>query len=106
MPDQNEIDVLKTLLREDYDAALDATERHPVDGFVTVHQETKETKRWNSVKRVITRGPSGQHYAWEWWCGLTESQESFGPAEWGDPVVTPVRATEETVVVTKWVPDA
>lgn len=103
MPDQTEIDALKAILTEDYSALGGVGEE--CDGFETVAEETIESKRWHDVIQVVTRGPSGQHYAWTWWCGLTEEQESEGPADHG-MVLTPVHPVEETITVTKWVRDA
>lgn len=73
-----------------------------VNDFTTVATEDYDELRWQMLMRVITRGPSGRHYAWFWKSGLTERDEDEGPDEYGGvPEVTEVHAT--TVTVTNWV---
>ncbi|MGY1896182.1 hypothetical protein [Nocardia gipuzkoensis] len=98
-----EIATLQDLLTRQWESVADATEKHPREGFVTVAQIEGDSGRWTQTMRVITRGPSKQHYAWEYKSGLTESQEAIGPAEYGTPEVTPVRRQAKRVTVTEWV---
>lgn len=103
MPDQiTEIDQLKALLTGDdwRELAYD-----DVDGFVHVAREDGEDRRWLRTVTVITRGLSGQHYAWDYEHGLTENQEDQKPGEYYALRLVPVRQVEETVIVRKWVPD-
>lgn len=72
-----------------------------VNDFATVAAEDYRELRWQMLVRVITRGPSGRHYAWYWKSGLTEDDDDDGPDEYGAPEVTEVHET--TVTVTNWV---
>lgn len=67
-------------------------------GFETVHVEEGDEGRWQRTMHVVTRGPSGKHYAWTWSRGLTESQDS---SYWDEPVQL-VERHEETKVVVTW----
>ena len=69
--------------------------------FTTVATEDYVELKWQMIVRVITRGPSGRHYAWSWKRGLTERDDDDGPDEYGTPKVTEVHAT--TMTVTNWV---
>ncbi|MFB8281906.1 hypothetical protein [Nocardia colli] len=95
-----EVELLQQLLADDWHDVLDATAEQPLDGFVTVASEELDTGRWSRFMRVITHGPSGQHYAWEYAQGLTEYQDDTGPCEYGAVAVKPVHAVRQTV--TKW----
>lgn len=102
MPDLTEIEQLKALLTGDEWHELTYGE---TDGFVYVTSEDGEDRRWLRTVTVITRGPSGQHYSWEYEHGLTENQEDQAPGEYYALKVVPVRLVEETVIVRKWVSD-
>ncbi|MEV2222684.1 hypothetical protein AB0E01_22730 [Nocardia vinacea] len=78
------------------------TEREPFQGFVWVDEGEYDEGRWHEYLEVITRGPSGQHYAWVYGSPLTEVQEVLTPDEYGIEVRR-VKPVEETVVVRKWV---
>lgn len=98
----NEIDQLAEILTEDYYCL--AEKGDSVDeGFETVDVIEGDEGRWMRHMQVITQGPSGQHYRWAWERGLTEYQECEGPAEYGKPVITPVRKV--AVEAFEWVPD-
>lgn len=99
-----EVAAFAAILTEDYIELADVGDQ--VDGFETVERTAGEPRRWFRAITLITRAPSGQHYRWRYDEGLTENQDNEGPAENGEPTITPVRAVEETVVVTKWVRDA
>jgi hypothetical protein len=71
-------------------------------GFVTVSEEEGDESRWQRWMHMVTRGPSGKHYAWTWRRGLTESQDS----EYWDEPVQLVERHEETRVVVTWKPVA
>ncbi len=99
---ESEIDQLTRILHsDDWDALL---EPRPFEGFTHVHSGAVETKRWNEVHRVITRGPSGQLYAWKWWPPLTENQEPLTPGELGT-VPRKVREVTKTITVTEYIPE-
>jgi hypothetical protein len=105
MPDQTETDALAALLRTDWMELRDV-EDFDIDGFRTVARIDGENRSWTRTVAVVTRGPSGQHYRWHFEEGLSEDHPDFGPAERGEPTITPVHPVEETIVVTKWVRDA
>ncbi|MGW1739988.1 hypothetical protein ACWCPQ_14380 [Nocardia sp. NPDC001965] len=93
-----EIEQLKQLLKEDWREVTWGANA----GFVTVAEVDGDEGRWYRHVEVITRGPSGQHYRWEYEQGLTEYQDSTGPGEYGDPNVTPVRKVTRMVEETVW----
>lgn len=70
--------------------------------LTTVCVETIATGRWYRSKKVVTRLPDGRHFAWQWDQGLTETQESEGPAQYGAPQIQEVIPVLETVLVTRW----
>lgn len=46
-----------------------------IEGFKTIEVTGNGARRWMEDHTVITRGPSGQHYSWNFDQGLTEMQE-------------------------------
>lgn len=61
--------------------------------------------RWNKYVEVITELPTGDYVAWGYEEGLTEMQESFGPAENTGTVKLDEREQRtETITVTRYVP--
>ncbi|MFE5290135.1 hypothetical protein ACFRAQ_34650 [Nocardia sp. NPDC056611] len=97
-----EQDLLTDLLESiDWDWLTDGLEG-PVAGFEYVDSYVVGKTRWNQCVEVITRGPSGQHYAWTYANPLTELQEVLAPRECGLKVRR-VKPVEEMVVVRKWV---
>lgn len=97
----NEIEQLKALLAgDDWQELLDDAD----EGFAFVtEQHLSAHYRFNHV-RVITRAPSGQHYAWEYGAMIDPEADDISPTKIGSKV-TPVRAVEETktIVITTWV---
>lgn len=84
---------LEELLRGDFTALA-----HPgwsVDGFATVEAEMWDVARWGDTMRVITRGPSGQHYRWFYYKDRTEHGENEC-----EGIAVPVNPVEKTV--TDW----
>lgn len=100
----SEVDVLKKILTDDWTVL--ASKGYVAEGFITVDRHEGDDGRWTRNIEVITRAPSGQHYRWEYERGLTERDESTGPAEYGDPEIVAVQAQEKTVVVVEWVASA
>jgi hypothetical protein len=92
-----EIEKLKALLKEDW------TEIEHTGEFKNVDRIDGEDRRWTRTVEVITRGPSGQHYRWEYEHGLTEIQEDMGPGEYYELKIVPVRRVVELVETVKWV---
>ncbi|MFD4444898.1 hypothetical protein ACFWPK_34500 [Nocardia sp. NPDC058519] len=106
MSDQTaEIDQLKALITGDDWHELTYMDDEGVDGFVFVEDEDGADRRWLRTVTVITKGPSGQHYAWDYEHGLTENQEDQQPGEYYSLRLVPVRQVEENVIVRKWVSD-
>ncbi|MEV6219763.1 hypothetical protein [Nocardia sp. NPDC051833] len=106
MSDQaTEIDQLKALITDDEWHDLTYKDDEGVDGFVFMEAKDGEDRRWLRTVTVITRGPSGQHYAWDYEHGLTENQENQKPGEYYPLRLVPVRSVEETVIVRRWVSD-
>lgn len=98
--DTDEIDALKTLLKEDWRALT--LEGDDCDGFETVDTIEGDNGRWHRDIEVITRGPSGQLYKWEYLHGLTENQESE-LLDWNKDWVQPVTAVEKVITQVTYV---
>ncbi|TDP29885.1 hypothetical protein [Nocardia ignorata] len=103
MGEKTEIDQLAELLRGTYWHELTDVEPYDIDGFTTVARINGENRDWTRTVAIVTRGPSGQHYRWEFEEGLAEDHPDFGPAEYGDPDITLVHQVTETITVTRWV---
>lgn len=87
---------LEALLKEDwYELSAKGFELY---GFTTVDAISQGKRRWVEGFRAITRGPSGQHYAWVYDSGLTENQDS----ECWDTSTTLVYPREEVVSIIHW----
>jgi hypothetical protein len=93
----SELDRLKELLEESW-SELEYFE----DGFKNVDRIEGEPRRWTRTIQVITRGPSGQHYRWEYEEGLTENQEDLGPGEYYPLKIELVYPFTKTIEVTEW----
>lgn len=95
-----EIERLKELLTTgDW---LEMTFEGEVNGFVFVEENSLGSGRWREHWEVITRGPSGAHYRWEYETGLTEECDGTSPSDYGldIEIVVPFK---EMVEVTRWV---
>lgn len=73
---------------------------YKLEGFETVARVEGEDRRWSRRITVITRGPSGKFYSWDYEHGLTESQES----DYHGDAPVEVEPHTRPVVVTDWVP--
>jgi len=78
------------------------TESKSFQGFEWADEQEYDEGRWHQYMEVITRGPSGQHYAWVYGSPLTEVQEVLPPDEYGIEVRR-VKPVEETIVRRTWV---
>ena len=93
-----EIEQLKAILDQEWESL--AWDEDEAEGFKTVDRNEVGTSRWSTTIEVITQGPSGKLYLWEWEEGLTEMQEN----DRYDDSVTEVEKHEETktIVVTTY----
>lgn len=97
---QEEQALLAQILEEDFHC-LTAVGDGVVEGFETVASESADKTRWHEIRYIISRGPSGQHYRWNWARGLTELQEHEGPSRDEIRLVKPLI---EMVQTTTYVP--
>jgi hypothetical protein len=95
----SEIEDLKAILEEE-ELANELAFGSEIDGFKRVAEVSKGSGRWYEYIQVVTQGPSGQLYGWEYGQGLTEVQENdFYSIE---PPVK-LRAIEKVITVTEYV---
>lgn len=94
----SEIEALKKEVDEYWDSLMSVGDG---DEFVTVDVIEERESRWGTYMNVISRGPSGQLYRWNFFRGATEMQENLRE----DKTVVPVRAVEEQITITKYVDD-
>lgn len=62
MSTHEEVEKLKAILHEEWYPLVNAGDEY--EGFTTVDFQFFDSGRWSTYFRVVTRGPSGQHYAW------------------------------------------
>ena len=94
----SEIEDLKKELDEYWDSLISVGDG---DQFVTVDVVEDRESRWGTYMSVISRGPSGQLYRWNFFSGATEMQENVRE----DETVVPVRAVEKQITITTYVDD-
>lgn len=92
-----EVAELEEILRDDWYELSKLGDN--VDGFETVDRIEGNDRRWFRCITVITQGPSGQLYQWEFDHGLTEHQESE-LRDQGGGWIARVQRIEEEVTVT------
>lgn len=72
----------------------------PTDGWIVVANEYVESRRWESVHRLVIRNEQGEHFMDTYRQGLTERQD-YGPYEYESTATfTPV--VPHAKVVTEW----
>lgn len=68
-----------------------------------VSVESKGSGRWVKHKEVVAEMPDGSYLAWSFEEGLTEMQDSTGPAEYGDVQFEDRVKETEVITVVKYV---
>lgn len=95
------VDELVDILEEDFYALI--TEGDSVNTkfglFETVHVVEGSKSRWSRRNSIITKAPDGRHFRWQYDEGLTENQDSMGPAEIDVDVKLVEVVSEEVVTV-------
>lgn len=86
---------LDQILEADWDRL--SREGRAAYGFKTIEVTGNGARRWMEDHTVITRGPSGQHYSWNFDQGLTEMQEDDYYMDGAKPVY-PHKVVQVTTV--------
>lgn len=100
--ENNELKSLQTFLKEYWEDVTYGSEVFTTeDGlrFENIEEVVYDTARWSTPIFVITKGPSGQHYGWEWHRGNTEMQDSYRYVE------RVYRVNPQEVTTIEWIVD-
>lgn len=100
--ENKELESLQTFLKDHWEEVTWCGEVFETeDGlrFENIKDITYAASRWSTPITMITKGPSGQCYSWEWDRGNTELQDNERYSE----RVLPVRPKEVTTI--EWVID-
>lgn len=100
--ENKELESLQTFLKDNWEEVTWHNEVFETeDGlrFENIEEVVNDPSRWHTPIFMITKGPSGQHYGWEWHSGNTEMQDN----ERYDKRVYRVRPQEVTTI--EWIVD-
>ena len=99
------VDELVSILEDDFYALTYDKDSVNTDVglFETVAVIEGDDRRWSRRNAVITKTPDDRYFRWEWEQGLTENQDSSGPAELDSEVkLTEVKPKEIIVKSLVW----